>query len=163
MFSHRIAVVSATVALVFIAERAPAQGSTRGPSVRFPVTVALVDSLPVPGVSFVVQRRADLTPADLILVRVGTNPAEVSDAIRTLITARQASGDLPATTATIRMRPQQRTQSGRREFPWSPRVLADLRRAPPRTIPGVGNVRAVDIWLPSQARRSGQMGPARWH
>lgn len=153
MSTHRIAVVSAALALLLIPDATPAQARRSRAPVRFPATVAIVDRLPVPGVSFVVQRRPDLTPSDLILLRASATPAEVSDAVRALLTARQVSGDLPTTTATIRLRPRQESQFKRRDLPWTPRVLADLRRATTRTIPGVGTVRAVDIWLPSQARR----------
>ena len=129
-----------------------------GHAPRFPATVVLVDNLPVPGASFVVTRRPDLTPADLILVHANTTPAQLSDAVRTLLAARQASGDVPITQATIRMRPQQQSQRVRKDFPWVPRVLADLRKAGGRTIPGVGRARAVDILLPSQAPKGGQLG-----
>jgi hypothetical protein len=152
MSTHRIAIVTAALALLLIPDAAPAQAARSRAPARFPATVAMVDSLPVPGVSFVVQRRPDLTPSDLILVRESATPAEVSDAVRTLLTARLIGGDLPTSHATIRLRPREQSQAARREFPWTPRVLADLRRATTRSIPDVGTVRAVDIWLPSQAR-----------
>jgi hypothetical protein len=138
-----------------------AQGFTTRRQSRVPATVVFVDSLPVSGVPFVVNRRPDLSPADLIVLRSSATPAEFSDAVRSLLTARQAGGDLPIGAAIVRMRPHQRLQGTRPPFPWTARVLADLRGATPRAIPGLGIVRAVDIWLPRQARARGQLGPAR--
>lgn len=156
MFIHHV-VLTAAIAVGFIAQQVGAQVSTQRSAARFAATVVLVDSLPVPNARFLVQRRPNLQPADVILVQTDANPAEVSDAVRALLTARQASGDFPTTSATIRVRPQQ----ARGAFPWSPQVLADLRRSARRNIAGVGSVRAVEIWLPSQAKRGGGMGRAR--
>jgi hypothetical protein len=122
---------------------------------RVPVTVAFVDSLPVPGTSFVVRRRPTETPSDVILLRPDAGAGELSDAIRTLLTARQAGGDFPITAATVRMRPHQRVPGQRPAFPWGQRVLHDMARAAPRPVAGVGTVRAVEIFLPSQRRGSG--------
>jgi hypothetical protein len=153
MFRHQVAAVTAALALVC----APAEGSAQKP-VRTPkrvaATVAIVDNLPVSGVSFVVQRRPGRTPTDLILLRPSATAAEFSDAIRTLASARAADGDYPIEGATVRMRPHQNSQIARKDFAWTPGVLARLRKAKPRTVDGVGTVRAVAIWLPKQHVRS---------
>ncbi|HEY9230212.1 MAG TPA: hypothetical protein VIP11_26400 [Gemmatimonadaceae bacterium] len=121
-------------------------------------TVAIVDDLPVPGVPFVVQRRPDRKPADLILLRASATPAELSDAVRTLLTARQSGGDYPITKATVRMRPHQKSGNARQEFRWANQLLTRLRAAKPRRVDGAGTVRAVALWLPKQVRPGGQIG-----
>jgi hypothetical protein len=118
---------------------------------RVAATVVLLDSITQPGAPFVLVRRPGATPADLILVHSEIGAAQLSDAIRGLLTARQANGDFPNAAARFRVRPQSRTAAvARPAFPWAQRVLNDLRRAEPREIHGVGRVRAVEIWLPRQ-------------
>ncbi len=117
---------------------------------RVAATVVLLDSITQPGAPFVLVRRPGAVPADLILVHSAIGAAQLSDAIRGLLTARQAGGDFPRAAATFRVRPQQRTAAARPAYPWAQRVLNDLRRSEPREIPGVGRVRAVEIWLPRQ-------------
>jgi len=124
---------------------------------RVAATVVLLDSVGRPGAPFVLVRRPGAAPADLILVHSAIGAAQLSDAIRGLLTARQANGDFPQAAATFRVRPQQRTAGARPAFPWAQRVLSDLRRSQPREIPGVGRVRAVEIWLPRQG--SGRAAP----
>jgi len=156
MLTRRIAVVGMALALVL----APQEGRTQVVRARrqVPATVAMVDSLPIPGVPFVVQRRPDQMPRDLILVRASATPDELSDAVWTLLTARLADGDYPATRAMVRMRPQQHSPAARKQFPGTPGILARLRKANPRAIEGIGNARAVAIWLPRQAHRAGALG-----
>jgi hypothetical protein len=147
--------------LVALGSSAPAtiaQQPGAGQPRRVAATIVLLDSIAKPGAPFVVVRRPGATPADLILVRSEIGAAELSDAIRGLLTARQANGDFPDAAATFRVRPQSRTAAvARPAFPWAQRVLNDLRRAAPREIHGVGRVRAVEIWLPRQGR--GQAAP----
>ena len=127
---------------------------------RVSATVVLVDSLTQPDAPFVIVRRPGSTPADLILLRSGADAAQLSEAVRGLLTARQANGDFAPTAAIFRVRPHQRAGAiARPAFPWAPRVLNDLRRAEPREISGVGRVRAVQIWLPRQGTGGG--GPSR--
>ncbi|MDQ3605446.1 MAG: hypothetical protein M3418_04560 [Gemmatimonadota bacterium] len=127
-------------------------GSSRAPT-RVPVTIALVDQLPQADAPFMVQRRPDVAPHDVILLRSTADAKQLSEAIHALLVIRQAGGDTATSRATMRMRPQQPQQGARPEFPWVPRVMADLRRAEPKQIAGVGTVRAVEIWLPPQHRR----------
>lgn len=134
---------------------------------RVPATIVLTDSLPTgTGNPFIIQRRPNLTPRDVILIRPGADAGQLSDAIRAILTARQAGGDIPATQATLRIRPHSASpagrgaaarganpgtaEGGRRTFPWSQRVLDDLRRAEVQSVAGIGRVRAVQIWLPAQ-------------
>jgi hypothetical protein len=149
------------VALLLVMVFAPAAGSAQQPAarkaIRVPATVAMVDRLPVPDAPFVVQRRPTGRPMDLILVRSTTTPAELSDAVRTLATARATGGDYPFERATVRIRPQQKVQTARSEFPWTHGVLARLRNAKPQPIDGVGTVPAVAIWLPRQKQSFGPL------
>lgn len=136
-----------------------AQQPGKGQPRRVAATVVMVDSIAQPDAPFVIVRRPGATPADLILVRSGADAAQLSDAVRGLLTARQANGDVAPAAATFRVRPHRGAGAAtRRPFPWAPRVLNDLRRAEPREISGVGLVRAVEIWLPRQGH-----GRARPH
>lgn len=131
---------------------AQGQGAARAPT-RIPVTIALVDREPSGGETWVIQRRPDIAPNDVILLRSTADAGQLGEAVRTLLVVRQADGDRAVERRTLRIRPEQR-QRGGRAFPWVPRVLADLRRAEPREIAGVGTVRAVEIWLPPQHGRT---------
>jgi hypothetical protein len=117
---------------------------------RVSVTIVLVDSLAQPNAAYLILRRADANPADVILLRSGADADELSDAIRALLVARQATGDRPVATATLRVRPRQPREGRRPAFPWVHRVLADLRRAGRQPIEGLGTRPAVTIWLPRQ-------------
>ncbi len=121
---------------------------------RVPVTVVTVERLPVPGAPFVVLRRADASPRDVIVLPAGADAKLLSEAVQALLVARQAGGDTAAATATLRVRPQRGRTSQRPVLPWAQRVLNDLRRADARPVEGVGSVRAVEIWVPAQTRRS---------
>jgi hypothetical protein len=160
MVKHHTA-FGAAIAVLLTALSAGAQQPTARAPGRVPATVALVDNLPVSGVSFVVQRRPGRTPTDLILLRKSATAAELSDAVRTLATARSAGGDYPMEGATVRMRAHQKSEIRRMELPWTRAVLARLHRAKPRTVEGVGTVPAVAIWLPRQVPRGGQVGGSK--
>jgi hypothetical protein len=130
----------------------------QGAPSRVPVTLVLVDRLTQSDAPFVIERRPDLTPRDVIVMRADATPDQLSDAVRSLITIRQAGGDTAAARGTMRVRPQNvwaggaRHPTARRALPWAARVLGDLQRAAARDIAGIGRVRAVEIWLPAQAR-----------
>jgi hypothetical protein len=145
MFKHRFAAAALALGIALV----PARGKGQQPTVRSPqrvvATVAIVDSLPVPGVPFVVRRRPDRRPIDLILLRANATPADLSDAVRTLLTARQSGGDYPMMPATVRMRPHQTSAVARRDFPWAQQLLDRLRKAKPRPVDGAGTVRAVAL------------------
>lgn len=129
----------------------PGQPGTRtGSTSRVPAAVVLVDSLPQQGAPFVIVRRVDASPGDVILLRTGATAEHLSDAVRALMMARQVSGDSATTARTMRVRPRQGAAQNRPILPWAPRVLADLARAEVQNIPGVGTGRSVTIWLPRQ-------------
>lgn len=139
----------------------PLQAQPQAPR-RVPVTVVLADQLSRPDAPFVIQRRANSRPGDVIVLRSDATPSQLSDAIRALMTARQAGGDSASVTGTMRMRPHASSSAvgargrpaggrmPRNVFPWADRVLRDLRQSPVREVAGIGRVKAVEVWLPRQ-------------
>ncbi len=98
---------------------------------RVSVTVVMVDRPAHPDAPFTVHRRPDLTPQDMIVLRSDATSDQLSDAVRGLLTARQAGGDSAAAPATMRIRPNSPASTGatraaasRPMLPWAPRVLA---------------------------------------
>jgi hypothetical protein len=121
---------------------------------RVPVTVALAEQLDGDA-SAVILRRSNVAPHDVILLRAaGANGRQLSEAVLDLLTIREKMGDTPSTTAAVRVRPKAGAPGRvRRELPWAQRVVNDVRKAEVQDIPRVGNVRAVQIWLPSHQKR----------
>jgi hypothetical protein len=97
-------------------------------------------------------RRQNVAPHDVILLRASVaNAQQLSTAIFDLLAIRQRTGDQTTRTGPVRVRPSQvNGGSRRRELPWAQRVIDDVRRAEVKHVPGVGNVRSVQIWLPRQ-------------
>lgn len=135
----------ATVALLFAAPELRAQ---HGPPTRVPATVVLADEA-VQAEPFVIHTRA-LGATDVIVLRSDATAAQLSDAVRALVTIRQVGGDTAAAPRIMRMRPQQRGAPSRATLPWIGRVFSDVHAAQLREVPGFGRVRAVQIWLPRQ-------------
>jgi hypothetical protein len=130
-----------------------AQGTQAAPPrpsapTRVPLTIVLVSTLPHPGAPYEIQRRTSGDVRDVVLLLESATAEQLSDAIRGVLTARLVSGDTATQAAVIRVRPH--AAGARQAFPWTHRVLADLRRAQARPVPGVGTVQAVRIWLPPQ-------------
>jgi hypothetical protein len=132
---------------------------------RVPVTIALVDELPAPdSVPTVILRRANTSPHDVILLRRNdANGGQLAAAVLHLLVLRDRSGDTARVNATYRLpaarqapRAWQRTEEVR-----TGRVVARLRRAEPSEVPGVGRVRATEIYLPSAAMRDEARRAAR--
>ena len=150
--------VSGLLAILQIPCLASAQEPSRGNSTRVLVTVALVQRLPVSDARFVIQRRPDTAPNDVILLSPAATAADLDGAFHTLLVARQAGGDFPALRATVRMRPHDADKAqGRKhvqkKFPWVQKIIRDLQKAEMRDVAGVGQVRSVDVWLPRQRTR----------
>lgn len=128
-----------------------AQQHGNGQSRRVPALIVMIDSIQQPDAPYVIMRRPGNTTADLIVLRVDADANQLSEAVRGLLTARVADGDVPQVAATFRVRPHQVTRAATRPaLPWAARVVNDLRRAPVREISGVGRARSVQIWLPRQ-------------
>lgn len=142
--------VLACMLMMFAGALDAQQGTPR----RVPVTIVMMDRLSQADAPFVIQRRPDLVPRDVIVVQTDATADQLSDAVRSLLTIRQVSGDTAATQATMRMRRQSAAAQNRRALPWVRRVLADLRQAAEKDVPGIGRGRTVEIWLPAQARRT---------
>jgi hypothetical protein len=142
------------VALMFGANFAAAQPApASNPPTRVPVTIALVEELPYAGAPFVILRRVNEVEHDVILLPADADAQQLSLAVQALLTARSVAGDTAESPATIRVRPRSGEAGAHRQFPWIARVHGDLQRAAHRPIRGVGNARAVVIWLPPQRRR----------
>lgn len=140
--------------LLSMSLHAQSASGTRRPA-RVPVTIIQVERVEG-NAPFVVQRRRDVAPHDVILLRAGANPSDLSDAIRTLLMVRAANGDMPLTSGSFRARPQGGQQQRlRAPLPWVGRVLRDLHNAEAKDVPGHGRAKAVEIWLPPQRRRAG--------
>lgn len=161
MFRNRLPIFAAALALLVARGDLPAQPTMNSPAPRrVAVTVVLLDRLPQTDAPFVIQRRPDVAPRDLILLRSDATGAQLADAVHSLLMIRQASGDTSAAAVTMRMRPNRPLRGPRTQFPWIQRVLSDLKRAEFREVPGIGRARAVEIWLPPQGRR-GQVQRAK--
>ncbi len=147
-----------------IAPLAAQQNSSPAVPTRVAVTFALIDELPYGGGSSAIVRRAEGAFADdsrhdvIVLVSRGASARELSSAVMDLLAIRGQHGDTGSTNAVMRVRPRtgSRTET-RRVLPWAQRVVNDVRRAEPRLIEGLGEVRAADIWLPPQQRRASQI------
>jgi hypothetical protein len=124
---------------------------------RVPVTVALVDSLPA-GAPFRILRRADATPRDVILLAAVASADDLSGAVKELLLMRRLQGDTARATGVMRVRrPQGGPPAQAQRYPWTARVLNDLRTAPRMPVSDLGMVPALEIWLPPQRGRA----PAR--
>jgi hypothetical protein len=141
LFSQALALLVLAVPVAAQPARAPA----RTPS-RVPVTVAVVERLPYPEAPFIILRQSG---SDYVLLPLEADAALLTDAVNALLLARRQGGDQPTANAILRVRAPEGGRA-RRPLPWAARVLADLRRAPLLSVPGVGEVPAVQIWLPRQ-------------
>jgi hypothetical protein len=140
-----------------------AQGTGSPMYPQEPATVALVDQLPPLPKEYaaVILRRADGTQHDMILLPRATATAEVLDAAtRVLLRVRQREGQRqrpttrdgrPVRTLTIGVRPSTPSAAwAERELPRARKLLAQLRGAPIRSIPGVvGTAQAVYFFPPN--------------
>lgn len=123
-------------------------------SSRVPATIAMVRDFSESREAFIIRREAGDKPTDIILVRETISAAQLSDAIRTLVTIRHVTGNVPTANATVSMRRTQARKGERKTLPWVGRVLGDLREAALGEVAGVGQARSVTIWLPRQKERS---------
>jgi hypothetical protein len=123
---------------------------------RVPVTVALVRDLPAKDAAAVIVRRPDAVPRDVILLRRATaNGERLLAAAAHLITIRRRAGDVPVEAGTFLVR--EAAASGRlarRSLHTADVVVGRLRVSTPRDVPGIGLVRAYEIYLPSKAMRA---------
>lgn len=118
---------------------------------RVPALVAIAPELAATETQFRLARFGGNSPRDVILLAPDADAAVLTQAVDALMVIRRRSGDAPTASATFRAQQQSRG----RVLPWADRVLQDARNAAPREIPGVGRLRAVQIWLPAQRGRGG--------
>lgn len=117
---------------------------------RSPVLIAVVDTLPDTAPRFRVVRAAGESRREMLLLPADATPDLLTAALETLRVLWAGGGDdasvavggamFRRATASAENRPV-------RVLPWADRVLRDLRETHPRHVPGVGHVRAVQIWL----------------
>lgn len=153
--TRSLAALLAALLLISVPAALQAQGQPRDEvqarSPRVPVTVALVQRLPVQSEPYVLMRRAGEAPQDVILLPADATPELLSSAVSSLLTVRLQRGDVPIRTEMVRLS-SRRGGRAQARFPWTPRVMADLQRAAPAELAGVGRVPSVEIWLPRQRR-----------
>lgn len=141
--------VASAVALALLSSPATLDGQA---GKRVAVTVALAEAAPE-GARFLVKRFPGAVNPDVIVLAPDATDAELSSAVRTLLVVRQREGDVPRIKRTLRIRPGSTPVVAQAPLPWAARVLGDASRSARAAIPGVGSVRAVQIWLPGQDAR----------
>lgn len=130
-----------------------AQQAQASPRTRVPVLVAISPELQGTAMPFRLARFGGNSPRDVILLAPGADATVLTQAVEALMIVRRHIGDNAGAGATFRARQPQLP----RVLPWAARVMQDVRSAAQRDIPGVGRLRAVQIWLPAQSvgRRAG--------
>ncbi len=119
---------------------------------RVPVTIVLAPDMGYGGANAVILRRPGGDPVDVILLRTETiSPEELTEAVLGLLSIRGSEGDVP--TGEPRVLLVRAVHGAGAPIPWTPKVISDLRAARPREIRGVGNYRAVDVFLLRQQGR----------
>lgn len=143
----------ATITLVSIAAF-PVAGQGAHPIVagRVPVTIVLVENLPVTNGAAIILRRVSAIPRDVILLDPNKiQEYTLEEAVLVLMAARAIGGDTVATDARLR---SARPDPGKRKY-WSAReharavkIIHKLRTAHPVDVQGVGRVPGMVIFLP---------------
>lgn len=120
---------------------------------RVPVTIAMVDSLPVENAKAIILRRARVTPYDVILIRRGdANGDQLGAAVFTLLATRQVQGDTAKRDAVIKVNMlTPPAQWSRQEGNYPSRIASRLQVADARFIEGIGTVPARVIYLRTNA------------
>lgn len=126
-----------------------AQAATGAARARVPALVAISPELQDAATPFRLARFGGNSPRDVILLAPDADASVLTQAVEALMVVRRQSGDATSTSAAFRV---QQAPRPRAPLPWAARVLEDVRNAAPREIPGVGRLRARQIWLPAQSR-----------
>jgi hypothetical protein len=121
---------------------------TQGRPTRVPLLVAISPDLDGAETRFRLARFAGNAPLDVILLAPNADASVLTQGVEALLAIRRQSGDVATSNATLRSIQPQRA----RALPWAARVVQDVHAAAPRQIPGLGRLRAVQIWLPAQRR-----------
>jgi hypothetical protein len=117
---------------------------------RVPVTIAIGTYSSSGNAPFVIQRRREIEPLDVIILSPWATDDDLANAVRALLLSRQIAGDTSLSAAKLGMRPDLAHRGTARQYPWVRRVLVDLKRADRNNLPGVGYLQSVRIWLPPQ-------------
>jgi hypothetical protein len=139
--------------LIFVPATSVAQGTPSPARVhRVPVAVAIAPAAQPSNSGYAILRRVNEQPKDVILLNPeAVDAAHLSAAVRELVLIRRATGDHPSKGHRARVRSGPNPPRGAAApLPWAQRVVDDLAKASPRSLPGVGPVRTVTIWLPPQ-------------
>jgi hypothetical protein len=137
-----LALAGAVVTQSFCMAQQP-NGTARA---RVPALVAISPELQGAETPFRLARFGGSSPQDVILLAPDADAATLTRAVEALMVVRRETGDVASASATFRVQQSRRS----RVLPWAARVLQDVRDAAPRAIPGIGRLRAVQIWLPAQ-------------
>lgn len=127
---------------------------TQGARGRVPALVAISPAMEGAETRFRLARFGGNAPRDVILLTPDADAADLTQAVEALLVVRRHSGDVATADVTLRTRQPQRA----RVLPWAARVVHDARAAAPRQIPGIGRLRAVQMWLPAQQSGSHTFG-----
>jgi hypothetical protein len=122
---------------------------------RVPVTVVLADSFPYTGAAAVIMRRTSEHPRDVIVLPASAgNGARLAAATMHLLIIRDRGGDTASAPGLFRV-PEAAANSRlvQRDIGTAGAVVGRLRTRARESIPGVGRVRATEIYLPSRAMR----------
>lgn len=117
---------------------------------RVPVTVALIERLPIRNAPAVVLRHAGPAPGDIILLeREIATGEQLSAAIWTLLGARALGGDTATSNSVLRVGQSRGPTAWRgNETRVSEHVVRRLRSAAPTYLAGVGSVPNTRVYLP---------------
>jgi hypothetical protein len=119
---------------------------------RAPVGVVLPETYSYGETRFVLVVDSTAASAVTVLLSPQATAADLSDAVRTLLSTPVTSAARNGR-AILRVHPRQgAAQRQHFELPWAGHVMADLKGAQVRAIPGVGRGRRVTIWLPLHDR-----------
>lgn len=118
------------------------------PADRVPVTVVLVDEPLDRARPLQILRRTDVEPLDVIVLPRGDASAErLGAAMFTLLVTRHLQGDTAASAVAVDVGATRVPAAWRGQImPLLGRTLERLRTAEPRDIPGLGRVRAGELW-----------------
>lgn len=113
---------------------------------RAPILLAVVDTLPDTAPRFRIIRLPGESAREAVLLPSDATPELLTQALEALrMIWVHDKGSQPG--ELLRLNGGKAETRPHRAVPWAGRVLHDLREAHRRQIPGVGSVRAVQIWL----------------
>jgi hypothetical protein len=148
------------VGLMAVAVLSPGLADAQRPqeveiSSRVPVTIALAETINSNGGAGVIYRRANLVPHDVIVLNASAaGPRVLEEAIFTLLMSRALGGDTASTSVTLKVPfPTESSPTAESRFHGSERgrataVVNRLRQASQTQISGLGELRAITVYLP---------------